>query len=224
MVARDGIEPPTPAFSGLRSPSNNYTKNSETLDPRHRSLLPGQDKPYSLMLAAAGGSLSKSGGKCDLPISRCRYHVIHPPALPPRARTRTIPSCSPPQAKFYQGQEANAPCRYHVADITSSIRPLYPAAFRTDATPAKESVPCTCDHDQTHIDTSGSSSTGHSASLLVRGRRGGTAGTAGRDSPASGTPLIDPISCAVRLRRRRSVRSPWPRPDPAPAPCRFASG
>src|ERR1035441_11062861 len=34
------------------------------------------------MLAAAGGSLSKSGGKCDLPISRCRYHVIHPPALP----------------------------------------------------------------------------------------------------------------------------------------------
>src|ERR1039457_3310596 len=94
----------------------------------------------------------------------------------------------------------------------------------TDATPAKESVPCTCDRDQTHIDTSGSSSTGHSDSLLVRGRRGGTAGTAGRDSPASGTPLIDPISCAVRLRRRRSVRSPWPRPDPAPAPCRFASG
>src|ERR1039458_672643 len=82
MVARDGIEPPPPAFSGVRPPSNNSTKHSGTLDPRHRSLLPGQDKPYSLMLAAAGGSLSKSGGKCDLPISRCRYHVIHPPALP----------------------------------------------------------------------------------------------------------------------------------------------
>src|ERR1035438_9877677 len=128
MVARDGIEPPPPTFSGLRSPSNHYTKHSGTLDPRHRSLLPGQDKPYSLMLAAAGGSLSKSGGKCDLPISRCRYHVIHPPALPGCISDR---------------------CH-----------------------PAKESVPCTCDRDQTHIDTSGSSSTGHSASLLVRGRRG----------------------------------------------------
>src|ERR1039457_2594247 len=69
-------------FQGCALPVTNYTKHSRTLDPRHRSLLPGQDKPYSLMLAAAGGSLSKSGGKCDLPISRCRYHVIHPPALP----------------------------------------------------------------------------------------------------------------------------------------------
>src|ERR1017187_3002071 len=221
MVARDGIEPPPPAFSGLRSPSNNYTKHSLTLDPRHRSLLPGQDKPYSLMLAAAGGSLSKSGGKCDLPISRCRYHVIHPPALPGCISDRCHPCQGVGSVHMRSRPDTH---RYLRQFITSSIRPVCPAAFRTDATPAKESVPCTCGRDRTHIGTLGSSSTGRSASLLVRVRRGGTGGIAGRSSPASGTPLIDPISCAVRLRRRRSVRSPWPRPDPAPAPCRFASG
>src|ERR1039458_4149773 len=121
---------------------------------------------------------------CALPVTTTQSIVersIPGTAHFSQVRTSRTPSCSPPQAEVYQSQEANATCRYHVADITSSIRPLYPAAFRTDATPAKESVPCTCDHDQTHIDTSCSSSTGHSASLLVRGRRGGTAGTAGRD-------------------------------------------
>src|ERR1017187_1739219 len=50
-------------------------------------------------------------------------------------------------------------------------------------------------------------STGHSASLVVRVRRGGTAGTAGRTSPASGTPSVGPISCAAKLHTHRSVRT-----------------
>src|ERR1039457_5059552 len=50
-------------------------------------------------------------------------------------------------------------------------------------------------------------STGHSASLVVRVRRGGTAGTAGRTSPASGTPSVGPISCAATLHTHRSVRT-----------------
>src|ERR1017187_701303 len=65
----------------------------------------------------------------------------------------------------YQESAPNAPkpcsnegCKY-ACIITSSIRPVCPAAFRTDATRAKDLVPCTCDRDQTHTDTSGSSST-----------------------------------------------------------------
>src|ERR1019366_5010606 len=139
-----------------------------------------------------------------------------------QVRTSRTPSCSPPQAEVYQSQEANATCRYHVADITSSIRPLYPAAFRTDATPAKESVPCTFDRDQTHTDTSGSSSTDRFASLLVRVRRGGTAGIVGRSSPASGTLSVGLIACAAKLQAPRSVPSPSPRPDPAPVPDKCA--
>ena len=50
-------------------------------------------------------------------------------------------------------------------------------------------------------------STGHSASLVVRVRRGGTAGTAGRTSPASETPSVGPISCAATLHTHRSVRT-----------------
>jgi len=37
--------------------------------------------------------------------------------------------------------------------IASYIRPVCPAAFRSDATPAKDSVLCTCARDQTHTDT-----------------------------------------------------------------------
>ena len=43
-------------------------------------------------------------------------------------------------------QEAKAAC-----NITSSIRPVCPAAIRTDTKAAEEPVPCTCDHDQAHI-------------------------------------------------------------------------
>src|ERR1035438_3769510 len=104
---------------------------------------------------------------------------------------------------------SNEGCKY-ACIITSSIRQLYPAAFRTDATPAKESVPCTFDRDQTHTDTSGSSSTDRFASLLVRVRRGGTAGIVGRSSPASGTLSVGLIACAAKPtspRRTTSSRS-----------------